>query len=260
MRIKRFNDMSLELDITSCFINHMSHSILERNRLGKTDLEEPLRKIIKDLKINFNLVATFGTGITALYPIISDLITNSKLNIEVTPERILLLTIASVFIVHLEEKKVKGKEEEKLRKDCRTMLEELKLSGIGNGIVKKFVDVIKSIKSIFDLIGKHCGSLAGNIIDMFGYTALLVPILNGLDAVVGKYDLNMETLPGNFLSIAVGVGTVVAKHGIAYILDKIKLKINKKQIIDELETPTIQKIGNFVDTTKDVPGDLIKEQ
>src|SRR5581483_12214645 len=175
MRIKRFNEMSLEQDIVSCFINHIGYKVLESTEGNGMNF---LKKITKDLNLNVRLIATFGATITALQPIISELITNSKLDIEINSEKIMLLTLASICVVMLEDKK---NPDENLRKNCRTMLEELKLNGIGNGIVKKCCDVIRCIKSIFTLIAKHSGAIVGNIVDMFGYTALLIPILNGLD-------------------------------------------------------------------------------
>ena len=39
------------------------------------------------------------------------------------------------------------------------MLEELKMAGIGNGIVKKLTDGFKSITNIFKTIAKHTGAI-----------------------------------------------------------------------------------------------------
>ena len=60
---------------------------------------------------------------------------------------------------------------------------------------------------------------------MFAYTALLIPLLNGVMAIIDKYDLNLETLPQNFLGLAVGIGTVIAKHGLVEIISRLKKQI-----------------------------------
>ena len=94
---------------------------------------------------------------------------------------------------------------------------------------------------------------------MFAYMALFVPIINGFHSIIGTYNLNIETLPGNLYSLGIGLATIIAKHGISYIISKIKgkYKFNKK-ILSEIETPIIHKIGNYPDDKE--KNELIKEQ
>lgn len=256
----RFNDMSVD------FIDSFS-PITESDEKNKPNYKEIQKKVISDLNLNLSFVGTFGVGLSAFYPIVDKLINNAQVNIDMTAEKVVLLTIAAVSIVYLEEKKTKmsEKKEESLRKDCKSMLEELKMSGIGNGIVKKMVNAFKSIKNIFSLIGKHVGAIVGGFMDMFAYTSLFIPILNGILFVVGKYDLNLDTISQNFMGLAMGVGTLIAKHGIAEIINRLKgkFKINKKDIAGEIETPIIQKIGDMSidDGETDKPkGELINEE
>jgi hypothetical protein len=91
--------------------------------------------------------------------------------------------------------------------------------------------------------------------------------MNGVLFLIGKYDLNIETLPQNFIGLGVGVGTVIAKHGIIELVKKIKNKLGlgdkvAKEVVDEVETPIIQKFGDMTygDATSTENGDLIKEQ
>lgn len=260
MKIQRFKEYDLAESMASNFINSFDKMLLESD---ETDYKKVQKKVVNDLKLNTKLISTFGAGIGALYPIVEGLMRNLK-SIEVTTESIVLLTIASVTIAYIEEKKFKSEQEEALLiKDSQSMLEELKMMGIGNGLVKKMIKGLESIKNIFSLIGKHLGNVANGVIDMFAYTALLIPIMNGILAVVGKYDLNLETLPQNFLGLAMGIGTIIAKHGIVSIINKIKSKfpINTREVLDEIETPsTIQSFSTFGETEKDTNLDLIKEQ
>ena len=80
--------------------------------------------------------------------------------------------------------------------------------------------------------------------------------------VINKYDLNLETLPQNFLGLSIGVGTIIAKHGIIEIINRIKNRfpITTKEVLDDLETPAIQRFSNFIDSEEEQDGDLIKEQ
>jgi cobalamin biosynthesis Co2+ chelatase CbiK len=183
-------------------------------------------------------------------------------SIEVTPDKVVLLTICAFTIVYLEEKRFKdGKEEDVLTKDSKSMLEELKMMGIGNGIVKKVVKLFKSITGIFNLIGKHLKSVVKGFVDMFAYTAILIPIMNGILYIVGKYDLNVDSFLENFAALTMGVGTLIAKNGIISIIDKLKDKINpkdKKEIVDEVNANIIKKVSDFTLNPED--GEMINEQ
>lgn len=261
MEIIKFREYSLQDSMVVDFLNSFDKMITESDETSYKKIE---KKVISDLKLNTELVLTFGAGIGAFYPVVDKLMRNMSIDsIELTPDRIVLLTIAAFTIIYLEEKKCKSsKEEEILTKDSKSMLEELKMMGIGNGIVKKLIKGLKSITNIFSLIGKHIGAVVGGFIDMFAYTSMLIPIMNGILYVIGKYDMNLDTLCDNFMGLAMGIGTVIAKHGIVEILNKIKTKfpINKKKVIDEIETPIIQKFGDIKYDSPDQDGDLIKEQ
>lgn len=257
MKIQKYQEHSLYLDMGEYFLNSLDAIITEAGDTSK--YKEVEKKIIRDLKLNTSIVATFGMGISFMYPIVDKLIRNSNLSIDLTPEKVVLLTICAFSIIYLEEKKSKLKPEQEasITKSSQSMLEELKMGGIGNGIVKKLIEGYKAIKNIFSIIGKHAGTVISNFVDMFAYTSLYIPVLNGVLAIVGKYDLTIDTLCGNFLGLAVGVGTLIAKHGISDILSRIKGKFNKKKVIDDIESPKIKKFGD-ADVKQD--GDLIKEE
>lgn len=268
MKVYRFAEYSLNNSMVDSFIESLQPIIKEASG-GINKYESALTKIVKDLKLNVQLVTTFGAGIGAFYPIVESLMRNMNTgSIDITTNTVVLLTITAISIIYLEERKDKIKDEDSFRKNCKSMLEELKMMGIGNGIVKKLIEGLKSIKNIFSIIGKHIGAVVGGFMDMFAYTAMLIPIMNAINSIVGKYDLNFDTLPQNFLGLGIGIGTIIAKHGIAEIIDRIKSRfpkgnsIDKKKILDEIETPIIQKIGDvtFGDSESDQDGDLIKEQ
>jgi hypothetical protein len=262
MKIQRYTDYTLQNEMAEEFLNSFDKMVKESD--GGTSYQKVAKKVISDLKLNVSLVATFGAGIGALYPVVQGLMENMNLDSFIlTPESIVLLTLSSVTIAYLQEKKFKSAEEEdQLTKDSKSMLEELKMKGFGNGIVKKLIKSLESVKNIFLVIGKHIGAVIGSIVDMFAYTSLLIPLLNGVMSIIHKYDLNLDTLPQNFLGLAVGVGTIIAKHGIVEIINRIKNKfpINPKEVLDDIETPAIQRFATFGDSEEKQDGDLIKEQ
>jgi hypothetical protein len=225
------------------------------------------KKVISDLKLDMSLVLTFGAGIGALYPVVHKMMSNLDLSsVELNLETVVLLTIASVTIVYLEEKKFKTpQEEDRLTKDSKSMLEELRMRGIGDGLVKKVIKAIVSIKNIFSLLGKHIGAVVGGVIDMFGYTAILIPVMNAILSIIGKYDMSVDAVIQNFFSLSMGIASRIAKHGLVELINKLKGFISnkkKEEIIDELETPVIQKFGDMTygDSESDQEGELIKEQ
>jgi hypothetical protein len=263
MKIQKFKEYSLHDKMALDFINSFDKMVNESD--DSKSYDKVAKKVISDLKLNLKLVLTFGAGIGSLYPIVDGLMSNMNLDsFELTTESIVLLTLAAVSITIIEERKFNSiEEEDQLIKDSKSMLEELKMRGFGNGIVKKLMKGLESIKNIFSIIGRHLGAVIGGVIDMFAYTSILIPIMNGIMFVINKYELNLDTLPQNFLGLAMGIGTVIAKHGILEILNRIKSKfhINSKDVLDDIETPVIQRFATFTDDEKDEQdGDLIKEQ
>jgi hypothetical protein len=261
MRFSRFSEYSLQDSMVNDFLNSFDKMITESEEISYKKVQ---KKVISDLKLNIQFILTFGIGIGTFYPIVDKLMRNMSIeSIELTPDKVVLLTIAAITIIYIEEKKFKSADEEEiLTKDSKSMLEELKMMGIGNGIVKKLIKAFQSIKGIFSIISKHLGAVVGGFIDMFAYTGMLIPIMNGILYIVGKYDLNIDTLIQNFIGLAMGVGTIIAKHGITEIVNRLKDKfsINKKKVIDEIETPIIQKFGDIKDANPEQDGELIKEQ
>jgi hypothetical protein len=265
MKIQRLEEYALYEKMAQDFLDSFYIPIKESGDVKKTSYKRIQMKTMKDLKLNTRLISTFGTGMTAFYPIVDSLIRNMNINsIEMDSTKVVLLTICAFSIIYLEEKKYKYVEEEEiLTKDSKSMLEELRMMGIGNGIVKDVIKAFQSIKSIFQLIGKHINTVVNGFIDMFAYTTILIPVLNGITYIVGKYDMNLNTFLTNFMGLSMGIATILAKHGIIELLKKIKRRIkisnkDEKEIIDELETNDIKKISDFTYNTKE--GEMINEQ
>jgi len=267
-KIKRFEQYSKVESMIDDFLSSFDKPVNESdNDDGISTYKKIEKKVLSDLRLDLKLVLTFGAGIGALYPVVGEMMQNLSLSVvDLSKETIVLLTIACVTIVYLEEKKPKSIEEsDKLTKDSKSMLEELRMRGIGDGIVKKVIKSIESIKNIFGVIAKHVGSVVGGIIDMFGYTTILIPIMNAILYVIGKYDMSVDSVIQNFFSLGLGVASRIAKHGLVELISKLKGFISDKtgdEIIDELETPIIQKFGdiNLGDDESEQEGDLIKEQ
>lgn len=145
------------------------------------------------------------------------------------------------------------------KKDARTLLEELKLRGIGNGIVKKVVQCFKSIGNILHILFKNTPYVILGFLDMFAYTSILVPTMNAITSLINNYSLDMDTLPANCLSIGVGITTFLAKNIVKYMAQKLKDKFQVNPKIESLTkaNPHDIKDGDTVNLGK---SKLIREQ
>jgi len=261
--IQRFEQFNITEEMLEVFLNSFG-TVNESSNNDETN--SVLKKIINDLKLNVKLIGTFGFGIGAILPVASKIIKNMNISsIELNKETLCLLLLTAFSIIYLEEKNVK--DSQKMTKDSKSMLEELRMRGIGDGIVKKFIKSLQSIKNLFKIIGKHLGAVVNGFMDMFAYSSLLLAIMPALSQVIDKFSLNIETLPKNFFALSMGIGTLISKYGISYIMKKLGHKFNLSKNVEddvnrEIETPTITKTGmdHFIDLETDQDGDLIKEQ
>lgn len=250
----------VEYDLSGKMANELIESIIIGPPVNESNEEfkEILKKLSHDLKFNYKMVLTFGTSMTAFFPIVDKLIKNSNLKIELNKESLVLITISALSIIYIEGKKNLSK------KDIKTILEELKLRGIGNNIIKKVVECFKSIGSIFKILFKDSIYGIYGLIDAIAYTSILVPTLNAIYLLIGNYNLTIDTLVSNFVSLGIGVGTFLAKHGINYLINKLKdklpIKVSQKRLMD-LEDPNLMSPINLPnDETKYDKKELIKEQ
>lgn len=243
MQILKFKQYKNSIELATDFLDLLGSKINEDNVVN-----DILNKVTNDLKLNFTLITSFGTGISFMYPIIDNLIKNSKLNIDMSIENIVLLTITSISIFYLESRK--GKVNEKLEKEVKNLLEELKLRGIGNGIVKKLTECLKALNNIFIILLKNTYKTIESFIDMFSYTSILVPILSAITTLVSKNNYNLDTFSNSFISLGIGITTLTAKHGLNWIIQKLKNKIylnndiNKNIATQINDTPNLNSIIN----------------
>lgn len=245
MKILKYSTFNKSIEMADLFLENIDSEYVEPEKY-----DDILKKIIHDLRLNGQLALKFGTGLTAMYPLVSKLVENMSLNIELKTETVVLMTVACITITYLEETK-DMKEKAELERDSRSMLEELKLRGVGNGIIKKLVACIKSIENIFKIIYKQRRTIINGVFDMFAYSAIAIPLVNAILFMIDKYHMDANSLPSNFLSLGLGVTTIAAKHGMNYILSKLGRSVDKEVVMNDIENSNpILKKGQtkFVDT------------
>jgi len=297
--IGKFDEYNLGREMALNFFKNMDTTMNESvekeeyKKIQDEEIEKFKSGVKGDIKLNFNLIGTFGAGIGALYPIVDSLI--SKTAPAMDTRTIVLLTIAAVYLIVLEEKAHSKKDEDGNRKqmlaEVKAILSELQLAGFPNAntgskngsdspILSNVVECLKATKKIFfilvrgikkvgmidalELSMRGGAALRTGFIDMISYTAMLVPVMNGINAIIGIYNMDLGTFLMNFAMFSAGITALMAKHGIGFLMNRLKdvLKLSKKdrerlkKEVEDIEVPLIKKVGDI-----DNDGhDLIKEQ
>jgi hypothetical protein len=153
--------------------------------------------IIRNLNLNKPIDDLDDNIIIYFSNIISNLIKN--INIEDRDNIISLLTICTMSIIYMNEILPN---DVKLRKDIKSMLEELKLGGVGNGIVKKIIKCFDSIKIIANtLSNKKINTYS----ELFNNSELCQKLSNAVNSMIEKYKLDLDSLPDKFNGLKSGI-------------------------------------------------------
>ena len=286
--IVKFNEYNHGRSMAMDFLKNLDTPINESVdkeeylRIQQEEIEKLKSGVKGDIKLNFNLIGTFGAGIGALYPIVDSLISLNSPNMDA--RTIVLLTIAAVYLIVLEENKHSKNNEDGNRKqmlsEVKVILSELQLAGFPNAntgskngsdntILSKVVECLKATKKIFFTLIKGIrkiglmdtleffmranASLRTGFIDMIAYTAMLVPVMNGINAIIGIYNMNLETFIMNVSIFSAGITSILVKHGIGFLMNKLKDVLNisskdkerLKKEVEDIEVPLIKKVGDI---------------
>lgn len=171
-------------------------------------------KVVQKWGLNLYFVGTFQMGVTVLYPIIYALIQNSKYP-EVTPEKVVLMTIFSITQIL----RMTSDDLKKIREE----LEEDDLMSITDKIKESLLSVFK----IFKFVSRSFGKVIDVFTDMIAYVSLCVPVATAITEIVSKEGLNLDTLPQKVLVFAGGLGFYVFKNLIESVMIIVKNKMNK---------------------------------
>lgn len=257
------------------------------------------QKIKDDLRLNSRLIPTFGFGIGGFYPIVESIMRLEGFQISKRSVVLLTIAAISILIIGDGKKKGEKKTPEDLERDKVVedinvkVLQELNQTVSPNSstgdspILKKVANIIKQfyfsfwkrifkgdlkktltgarsgIKSAWESVKHAFNQTAGGLIDMLAYTAMLIPVMNVLDNAINNFpDLfkTAQILPENLVAFAAGVGVVVAKHGVAKLISRFGDSEDEQDIMDEIETPIIQKIASYRDFGSGEHAPLIKEE
>ncbi len=154
MGILKFEDYTINSSILSLIKE------FENIDINESSNNNHLNDIVNTLNLNKNIIDIYNSiNFDVLFNIVKELISNDSLNVELNDKNITQSTL-SLILISLKNDIEKTnnlkyyKSVDDLKNDIRDILEELKLEGIGNGIIKKISTILDQIYDFFKLISK----------------------------------------------------------------------------------------------------------
>lgn len=196
-----------------CEMN-MGYDFIENITITENMSSDNINEVLSNLSIKTDLTE-LSTFINSLNNIVY------KLN----PENSLLISIAATLVAF------NTSDNSVIKKDCRNILEELKLKGTGNGTVKTFVSMLEVLKTI--------SSQLYNTTDIFNDKVF--PLLNSISVLIDKYNITLPNLLSNINTILVSLNAMITKNGVDSVLNKINTNNISIDTLDKQNT-IIQEI------------------
>ena len=203
-----------DIEIADDFLNMLFSECITEN-------VDFLEDTFLDNIIHKTLIHKFSKILPKLYSITEHLIENSSLNIEVNEHIVKLFSISALSVCVLNE--MDFLKEFKFKKnnyeiELKSMLEELKLGGIGNGLVKNLADIYKAIVEMsVNLFGSK------KIFEIFSKANFL----DTIDAYIIKHSLSINNIASYFAKIFNTIYALYANK----LNDKIAQISKKKTVI-----------------------------
>lgn len=222
MKYLKYSDQFLnERFINEGFNERLNEGLNEGLNISK--YQNISKKIIKDLKVNLYFISTFGTSVSALYPLITSIVKNTEI-MPLTTTDIVFLTICALAITF---------------KESKSEIDKLMVIVNEKGLQKPLEKIqyfLKNFTTLFSAIAKSTGKIINGMVDMFAYTALLVPTIMGVVDLINTWKINFESFDqimvnpmGFAISTGVGIITITVKHLIGVLVKKIKRLTTKKE-------------------------------
>lgn len=248
-KILKFEEYQNWEEIAKDFLLNLENQNVSESEDHNGSLNTIIKDIFSRLGFNLELTLTFGTGVKLMYPIVDNLINNMNLQIKPSTEDIVLLCITVISIMFLHNKKNPPISSDDIKNKLNPEIQ-MKF-GNPRSIVNKLLECFKQIFIFINKFPKLFGVAMGNILDMFSYTSILLPVMNAISLFCQKYELTPDNLLGNLLSLGVGIMTISTKHFFDFVKNKVKP--------GETSDDSIPNVGDLqeIDMGKDK---LIQEQ
>jgi hypothetical protein len=186
-------------------INGQISSMVLKESSNQED-ESIIKKALKDLSMSTTFLFQFGTGIGAFMGPVTSLLNNQ--NISVSKEDVALLLITSVYVMGSHSKD-----------ELKVLFKKLKERNL-DMYVDDVTDFINKAKSVLVKIASKMGKTVSTLVDVLGFTFVLVPTLDILHNLIVGNGLNFDSLTHMFGGIALSLSSYILKS----FIDKKGLK------------------------------------
>lgn len=193
-------------DIANYGEKEIKANVLIESLLKEEEGKSIISDIVDDFKLAPKFLFTFGTGITAFYEPITNLLSNS--GFVMSEYQIYLLIITAIASIIGES-------------DISGLTNKIKEEGLSSALetVKEFI--LNTEKLLKEITKKTLG--AGYVIsDILAFTSLLVPTMNILNDTINSYGINKSSLTGLFKGIILATITYSVKS----VINRIKKKLD----------------------------------
>jgi len=218
--MSNISSLSLNLLVEEVYlkgkINSLNEDIL--NKKIKMEINPVLKKIVSELKGNFNFVMTYGVGISGFIGPIKTFLENK--NLKVTDYDVTLLIITAIYILI-----------SKPKEEIDEVVEKLKEKKLESEISPVLSFISKST-SFFKKLGAKFGYTINGLLDILSFTFLSLPILTLIKDLAADKGFTLNSIQELLTSVFLAVVT----HGLKILINKDKIKENilkKESIISE---------------------------
>ena len=193
-------------NISNYGVGDVEASVLMEGLMTEEKNKDMLRDLVNDLKLAPKLIFTFGSGITAFYGPIKELLSGGGLNI--TEENIILLILTSLCLLTGQP-------------DTKKLVNKVKEEGL-YPTLKGVNNFISETKDLLNSVIKNTLGVSHSLLDILGFTFLLVPTMDTLSKLISDYSLSI----GNVNTLFTGLLLSVATYSVKAVINKIKGRFN----------------------------------
>ena len=141
------------------------------------------KKVAEEMNLNLKFILTFGTSITAFFPIVESFIVNSGISdINLDKSTVVYLGICALAIIF-------GRPKEEYRK----LFSELRLRNV-YGLLEDLTTFIKGLEKMFNFVTKQINEIVYDIFGMFNYTVLFVPFALTLAEILRVENITLTSM------------------------------------------------------------------
>jgi hypothetical protein len=213
-KLKKFEEIQYQYLIES--VNDIQVTdlelVMEGFELGKFQRET--KKLISEIGINLYSLGTFGVSVTALYPVIQNLMETGNFSVPPTVQNVVLLTVCALTVL-VRENKDKAKK----------LIDFAFNKGVTQQDLDKVVNQITTTKGLFSEVAKSFGKVITTFSEMLAYTALLVPFTMVLSSLITQGTVSSDLMRQSLPAISVSLGAVGFKLLISRIMHKLEVLI-----------------------------------